>query len=84
MSTQLHDPHPPQNAGQVDDNVFEALKSEVQHEVAHMVDNKVPVDTTESDVLIQKHVSGLFIIILSLVALFLVLAIAGNFLYTHH
>lgn len=83
MSAQVQDPHPPQNAEEVDDNVLEAVKSEMQHELAHMIDNKVPVDSTQSDVLVQKHVDGLFIVILSVVVAFLLVAIAGIYLYSH-
>ena len=84
MNTRLQDPQPPQKAEEVDDNIFEAVKKEVQHEVAHIGNSKEPVDSTQSDVLVQKHFSGLFITLLSLVVLFLIAAIAGIAIYTHH
>jgi len=70
MSTQVKDPHPPQNADEVDDNLMTALKTEVKHEVHNIQRTKEPVDRTQSDVLVQKHFSGLFIVLLSLVVLF--------------
>lgn len=84
MNTKLEDPHPPQTIEEVDDSLYGAIKSEVKHEAAHIVDNKEPVDPSQSDVLVQKHFSGLFILILVLVVLFLGAAAAGIFIYAHH
>jgi hypothetical protein len=84
MSAELREIHPPRTADEVDDNLFQAVKSEVKHEVRKIEENKQPVDPTHSDVLVQKHFSGLAIILLILVALFLVAAIAGIAIYSHH
>ena len=84
MSTQSEDTHPPQTIEEVDDSLYGAVKSEVKHEVAHIVDNKEPVDPTQSDVLVQKHFSGLFILILILVVLFLGAIVAVIAIYSHH
>jgi hypothetical protein len=83
MDTKVQDPNPPQNPDQVHDNVFRAVKDEVQHEVAHMQDSKVPVDPTQSDVLVQKHVTGISVILFAAIAVVLLLAIAGIYWYTH-
>jgi hypothetical protein len=84
MNTQVRDPHPPQNADEVDDNLLTAVKNEVKHEVHNIQRNKEPVDPTQSDVLVQKHFSGLFIVLLSLVVFFLIAAIAGIWIFWHH
>ena len=84
MSTQSEDPHPPQTIEEVDDSLYGAVKSEVKHEVAHIVDIKEPVDPTQSDVLVQKHFSGLSILIMILIVLFLGAIVAGIAIYSHH
>ena len=84
MTTKLQDSNPPQNAEQVDNSLYSAVKSEVQHELAHIEDSKEPVDSTQSDVLVQKHFSGLFITLLVLVAVFLLGAIAVIAMYKRH
>jgi hypothetical protein len=84
MSTQTPGIHPPNNADEVDDNLLTAVKDEVKHEVHNIEYTKEPVDPTHSDVLVQKHVSGLFITLLIFVAVVLLLAIGGIALYTHH
>jgi hypothetical protein len=55
----------------------------MRHELANIEQSKEPVEPGQSDVLVQKHVNGLFIMVLSLVALFLIAAIAGIAIYTH-
>jgi len=84
MSTKLEDQHPPQTLEDVDDSMYGAVKSEVKHEVHRIAETKEPVDQTQSDVLVQKHFSGLFILILILVVLFLGAAFAGIAIYSHH
>jgi hypothetical protein len=83
MDTKVQDPNPPQNPDQVHDNVFQAIGDEVQHEVAHMQDSKVPVDPTQSDVLVQKHVTGISVILFVAIAIVLLIAIASIYWYTH-
>jgi hypothetical protein len=84
MSTQLPDTHPPQIAVEVDDSLYGAVKTEVQHEIHNIEHNKEPVDPTQSDVLVQKHFPGLFIVLLSFVVLVLLAAISGIAVYGHH
>ena len=84
MNTQVRDPNPPQNADEVDENMFVALKEEVQHEIAHIQHSKEPVDPTQSDVLVQKHFDGLFITLLVFIVVVLGVAIAAIAIYTHH
>jgi hypothetical protein len=84
MNSTVPDTHPPQNADQVDDNLFDAVKTEVQHEIHNIEYNKEPVDPTQSDVLVQKHFPGLFIILLSFVVLALLAALSGIAIYGHH
>jgi len=84
MSTEVREIHPPQSGDQVDDNLFTAVKDEVKHEASRIGSSKEPVDPTQSDVLVQKHFSGLVITLLVLVVIFLVAAIAGIAIFWHH
>jgi len=77
-------PHPTTNANQVPEGLYAALKDEVTHEVRHIENNKEPVDTSQSDVLVQKHVTGLAISFFVLIAIVLLAAIAGIALYAHN
>ena len=83
MKSELQTPHPPESADQVDDSLYGALKDEVKHEIAHMRNSKEPVDPTESDVLVQKHVNGLVIVLFSLVAIILLAALVAIAIYGH-
>jgi hypothetical protein len=76
--------HPPQSSDQVPDNVYKAVKDEVKHEVSHIKASKEPVDTSQSDVLVQKHVTKLSISLFVLIALILLAAIVGIALYAHY
>jgi hypothetical protein len=84
MSTPTPSVHPPNDADEVDDNLLTAVTEEVKHEVHNMEYTNEPVDATHSDVLVQKHFSGLFITVLIFVAVVLLIAIGGIALYTHH
>jgi hypothetical protein len=84
MSTQVRDPNPPQNADEGDENLYVALKDDLQHEIAHIKHPEEPIDTAQSDVLVQKHFDGLFITLLVFVVIVLGAAIAGIAIYTHH
>jgi hypothetical protein len=57
--------------------LFHDLDTEVEREVA------APHDSSQSDVLVQKHLNGLAISFFVLIAIFLVAAIVGITLYTH-
>jgi preprotein translocase subunit SecF len=84
MSLQTPEVHPPKNTDEVDDNLVTAVKTEVEHEVHTIQHTKEPVDPTQSDKLVQKHFSGLFIALLVFVAVVLLIAIGGIVLFTHH
>jgi hypothetical protein len=84
MNSSIPDTQPPKNADEVDDSLIGAVKTEVQHEIHNIEYTKEPVDPTQSDVLVQKHFPGLFIIVLSFVVLVLLAAIAGIAIYGHH
>ena len=58
-------------------DLFQDLEHEIEREVA------VPHDSSQSDVLVQKHVTGLAISFFVLIALFLVAAIAGIAIFMH-
>ena len=84
MSAHTQDPHPPEKADQVNPDLYTAVKHEVKHEISNIRDNKEPVDPTQSDVLVQKHVNGLVITLFCLVAVILIAAIAVIALHGHH
>ncbi len=84
MSTQTPEVHPPRNSDEINDNLITAVKTEVEHEVHNIEHTQEPVDPTHSDVLVQKHFTGLFITLLVFVALVLLIAIGGIALYSHH
>lgn len=59
------------------------IVSEVKHEVHNIRYTKEPVDATQSDVLVQRHVTGLAISLFVLIAVILLIAIGGIALYAH-
>jgi hypothetical protein len=59
------------------------VAGEVQHEASHISANKEPVDPTQSDHVVRRHVPGLSITFFVVIALFLVLVIVGFLIYTH-
>jgi hypothetical protein len=59
------------------------VKGEVAHEIRHIHEAKEPVDPTQSDHVVRRHVAGLSITFFILIALFLLAAIAGIAIYTH-
>ena len=82
MSVEVRDTNPPKTADRVNDNLVTAVKTEVKHEIQSIERTKEPVDPTHSDVLVQKHFSGLVMILLTLVALFLLAAIVGLVIFS--
>ena len=84
MSAELREAHPPQSADDVDDNLVQAVKTEIGHEVHNIQRTKEPVDPTQSDVLVQKHFPGLFAILLILVVVLLLAAMLGVWLFGRH
>jgi hypothetical protein len=65
----------------VTDEVVE-LYQDFEHEVEREAHN--PPDSSQSDVLVRKHINGLVIAFFILIALFIVAAIVGYALYTHY
>ena len=55
---------------------------EVKQEIEEIKATGDPVNPSQSDVLIQKHVTGLAVSFFVLIGLFLLLVIVGFFLYT--
>jgi hypothetical protein len=53
------------------------IKSEVKHEVSRIYAANEPVDSSQSDHVVRKHVTGLSITFFVVIGLFLVAAIAG-------
>jgi len=65
----------------VSDQVVE-LYQDFEHEVEREAQN--PPDSSQSDVLVRKHINGLAITFFILIALFIVAAIVGYAIYTHY
>lgn len=59
------------------------VKSEVKHEAHRIQAGKEPVDPSQSDHVVRRHVAGLSIWFFVAIVLFLVIAIAGIVIYTH-
>jgi len=69
------DPH-----STVKDQVVE-LYEDLEHEVQREVHN--PLDSSQGDLLVRKHINGLAITFFILIALSLLAAIVGYAMYTH-
>jgi hypothetical protein len=65
----------------VKDQVVE-LYEDFEHEVEREV--HIPHDSSQSDVLVGKHVNGLVITFFTLIALALLAVIVGYAMYTHY
>ena len=67
-------------------NMVQDVKSEVAHEVHRIHMAKEPVDPTQSDHVVRRHVPGLSISFFLGIGLFLLLVIGGIaiYTYTHH
>jgi hypothetical protein len=59
------------------------IKSEVAHEIRHINAAKEPVDPSQSDHVVRRHVAGLSISFFVLILIFLVAVIAGIAIYEH-
>jgi hypothetical protein len=64
----------------VKDQVVE-LYEDLEHEVQREVHN--PLDSSQGDLLVRKHINGLAITFFILIALSLLAAIVGYAMYTH-
>jgi hypothetical protein len=88
MATYEADPTSPSRASVKDQaqDLIQDVKSEVKHEVSRIQAGKEPVDSSQSDHVIRRHVAGLSIWFFLVIALFLIAAIAGIAIYTntHH
>ena len=59
------------------------IAGEVKHEVHNIRYVKEPVDPTQSDVVVRRHVTGISISFFILIAIFLLAVIAGVAIYEH-
>jgi hypothetical protein len=63
--------------------LIDDVKSEVKHEVNRIHTVREPVDSSQSDHVVRRHVAGLSITFFFVIALFLLTVIAGVVIYTH-
>ena len=82
MSTTPH-PTKTDNADQVKDSLYGAMKDEVTFEANQIKGTGTAVDPNHSDVLVQKHVAGISMSFFFLILLVLAAVIGGIALYTH-
>ena len=59
------------------------IAGEVKHEAHNIRYVKEPVDSTQSDVVVRRHVTGISISFFVLIAIFLLAVIAGVAIYEH-
>src|ERR1700735_4048629 len=59
------------------------IAGEVKHEAHNIRYVKEPVDPTQSDKVVQRHVTGISISFFILIAIFLLAVIAGVAIYEH-
>jgi hypothetical protein len=66
--------------------MIQDVRGEVQHEISHIQASKEPVGPSQSDHVVRRHVAGLSITFFVVIALFLMIVIAGFaiYTYTHH
>ena len=64
-------------------NMVQDVKGEVAHEVHRIHVAKEPVDPTQSDHVVRRHVPGLSISFFVAIGIFLLLVIAGIAIYTN-
>jgi hypothetical protein len=78
-------PHPTKtdNADQVKDSLYGAVKDEVTFEANQIKGTGTAVDPNHSDVLVQKHVTGISISLFVGIIIVLLAAIAGIVLYAN-
>jgi hypothetical protein len=74
---------PPASARDQASAMVRDIKGEVAHEIRHIHQAKEPVDPTQSDHVVRRHVAGLSISFFIAIALFLLVAIAGIVIYTN-
>jgi hypothetical protein len=70
-------------------NMVDDISSEIKHEASRIHAIKAPVDSTQSDHVVRRHVTGLSITFFALIGLFLIAAIAaivigGTAMFGHH
>jgi hypothetical protein len=71
------------NIKQQTGSMVDDIASEVKHEVHNIRYVKEPVDPTQSDQVVRRHVTGISISFFILIAIFLVAVIAGVAIYEH-
>jgi hypothetical protein len=75
--------NPPASVAGQASTMVRDVKGEVAHEIRRIHQEKEPVDPTQSDHVVRRHVAGLSISFFIAIALFLLVAIAGIVIYTH-
>ena len=85
MATYIDKPETESHQGVKDQasEMVHDIKGEVQHEINHIHVAKEPVDPSQSDHVVRRHVAGLSITFFVVIVLFLIAAIAGIAIYTH-
>jgi hypothetical protein len=64
-------------------DMLQDVKSEVGHEVRRIHTGKEPVDPSQSDHVVRRHVAGLSITFFIVILLVLLVVIGGIAIYTH-
>jgi hypothetical protein len=64
-------------------DLIQDVSREVKHEVSRIHTHKEPVDPSQSDHVVRRHVPGLSIWFFIAIALFLIVASAAIMIYTH-
>jgi hypothetical protein len=88
MSTYAQKPEPESQASVKEQtkDLIRDVSSEVKHEANRIQANKEPVDPSQSDHVVRRHVAGLSIWFFVAIALFLIVAAAAIMIYSqaHH
>ena len=64
-------------------DLVQDIKSEVKHEARQIDASNRPVDSTQTDVVVRRHVGGLSIAFFVAIALVLIAAMLGILIYSH-
>jgi hypothetical protein len=64
-------------------DLIQDVKGEVKHEIRQIHTVKEPVDPSQSDHVVRRHVAGLSIGFFIGIVVFLIIVVAGIAIYTH-
>jgi hypothetical protein len=84
MDTENRKTEPHESIADQASNMVDDISSEVKHEASRIHAVKEPVDSSQSDHVVRRHVTGLSITFFALIGLFLIAVIAGIALFGHH